>query len=237
MESKQVKSKQRVANHGEVFTAEREVNAMLDLVKNETERIDSRFLEPACGNGNFLAEILRRKLAVVKRMYGKNPADYEKWTMIALMNIYGVELLNDNAVECRERLYGIWNEAYTAACKKDANDECRRAARFVLEKNILCGNALSLKKVDAEGQDTGEPIIFAEWTFIVGSKVKRRDFRLDVLLEENPDQENYSMQMSLFGDEASNADNWMIDPETNKPTPKPIREFEPKDYRRIWEDA
>ena len=95
---KLVKSRQRVADHGEVFTAEREVNAMLDLVKNETERIDSRFLEPACGNGNFLAEILRRKLAVVKRMYGRNVADYEKWSIIALMNIYGVELLDDNAI-------------------------------------------------------------------------------------------------------------------------------------------
>lgn len=91
---KLVKSRQRVADHGEVFTAEREVNAMLDLVKNETERIDSRFLEPACGNGNFLAEILRRKLAVVKRMYGRNVADYEKWSIIALMNIYGVELFS-----------------------------------------------------------------------------------------------------------------------------------------------
>lgn len=166
---KQVKSRQRVADHGEVFTAEREVNAMLDLVKQETERIESRFLEPACGNGNFLAEILRRKLAVVKRMYGKKPADYEKWSIIALMNLYGVELLNDNAVECRNRLYEIWNNAYTVACKKDANDECRRAARFVLEKNILCGNALSLKKVDSQGSDTAEPILFAEWTFILGS--------------------------------------------------------------------
>ena len=77
--AKQVKSKQRVADHGEVFTAEREVNAMLDLVKQETERIDSRFLEPACGDGNFLAEILRRKLAVVKANYRRNPADYEKY--------------------------------------------------------------------------------------------------------------------------------------------------------------
>ena len=234
---KQVKSRQRVSDHGEVFTAEREVNAMLDLVKSEAERIDSRFLEPACGNGNFLAEILRRKLAVAKRVYGKNPADYEKWSMIALMNIYGVELLNDNAIECRERLYGIWNDEYTAICKRDANEGCRKAARFVLEKNILCGNALSLKKVDASGQDATEPIIFAEWTFVLGNKVKRRDFRLDVLLEENPDKDNYSVQMSLFGDEVFGTENWMIDPETNKPTPKPIREFEPKDYRRIWEDA
>ena len=233
----QVKSKKRVADHGEVFTAEREVNAMLDLVKNETERIESRFLEPACGNGNFLAEILRRKLAVAKRVYGKSRADYEKWSIIALMNIYGVELLNDNAVECRERLYTIWNDAYTAVCKTDTDEECRKVARFILEKNILCGNALSLKKVDANGQDTTEPIVFAEWGIVTGRLISRKDYRLDVLLEENPDKENYSMQMSLFGDDVSDTENWMIDPETNKPTPKPIREFEPKDYRRIWEDA
>lgn len=157
--------------------------------------------------------------------------------IIALMNIYGVELLDDNAIECRNRLYDIWDEAYSNACKNEANDECRKAARFILEKNILCGNALSLKKVDSQGQDTAEPIIFAEWTFVLGNKVKRRDFRLDVLLEENPDKDNYSVQMSLFGDEVFGTENWMIDPEANKPTPKPIREFEPKDYRRIWEDA
>ena len=92
----QVKSKQRVADHGEVFTAEREVNAMLDLVKNETERIDSRFLEPACGDGNFLAEILRRKLAVVKRKYTKSPADYAKNAILAVSSMYGVDILRDN---------------------------------------------------------------------------------------------------------------------------------------------
>ena len=105
--NKQAKSKQRIADHGEVFTAEREVNAMLDLVKQETERIDSRFLEPACGNGNFLAEILRRKLAVVKSRYGKNANDYERYAVIAVTSIYGVEILQDNAQECRERLFDI----------------------------------------------------------------------------------------------------------------------------------
>ena len=65
--ARQVKSKQRVTDHGEVFTADREVNAMLDLVKQETERVDSRFLEPACGDGNFLAEILHRKLEAAKK--------------------------------------------------------------------------------------------------------------------------------------------------------------------------
>lgn len=105
--AKQVKSKQRVADHGEVFTAEREVNAMLDLVKQETERIDSRFLEPACGDGNFLAEILRRKLAVVKTNYRRNPADYEKYAVIAVTSIYGIDILQDNVEACRERLFGI----------------------------------------------------------------------------------------------------------------------------------
>ena len=108
--AKQVKSKQRVADHGEVFTAEREVNAMLDLGKQETERIDSRVLEPACGDGNFLAEILRRKMAVVKANYRRSPADYEKYAVIAVTSIYGIDILQDNVEACRERLFGIWNE-------------------------------------------------------------------------------------------------------------------------------
>jgi len=114
--SNQVKSRQRVADHGEVFTAEREVNAMLDLVKQETERIDSRFLEPACGNGNFLAPILERKLAVVEANYRKNPFDYEKYAVIAVTSIYGVELLQDNVEECRRRLFELWDRDYTAHC-------------------------------------------------------------------------------------------------------------------------
>lgn len=114
MQSQQVKDKQRVADHGEVFTAEREVNAMLDLVKQETERIDSRFLEPACGDGNFLAEILRRKLAVVKSRYGKNPDDYERYAVIAVTSIYGVDILQDNVDDCRSRMFEIFNKEYSA---------------------------------------------------------------------------------------------------------------------------
>mgnify|MGYP000267268071 FL=1 len=114
MAEKQVKSRQRVADHGEVFTAEREVRAMCDLVKSETERIESRFLEPACGNGNFLTEVLRRKLAVVKSRYGKNPSDYERYSVLEVTSIYGVDILADNAQECRERLFVLWDEEYTA---------------------------------------------------------------------------------------------------------------------------
>ena len=157
--TKQVKSKQRVAERGEVFTAEREVNAMLDLVKQETQRIDSRFLEPACGDGNFLVEILRRKLAVVKANYKKNPADYEKYSVIAVTSIYGVDIMQDNVLDCRERLYKIWNKEYTANCKNEANDECRDSVKYILERNILCGNALSLLQVDENGNDTDKKVI------------------------------------------------------------------------------
>ena len=106
--SKQMKSKQRVAEHGEVFTAEREVKAMCDLVSQECDRIDSRFLEPACGNGNFLTEIITRKLATVKRLYKRNPYDYERYSVVAVSSIYGVDIMQDNTEECRKRLYKIW---------------------------------------------------------------------------------------------------------------------------------
>jgi type I restriction-modification system DNA methylase subunit len=113
-EKKQVKSKKRVADHGEVFTNDREVNAMLDLVKHETERIDSRFLEPACGNGNFLAEVLRRKLKVVDQRYANNQMDWERYAVISVSSIYGVDILEDNAQECRVRLYQIFDDLYTS---------------------------------------------------------------------------------------------------------------------------
>ena len=111
MAEMQVKSKKRVVDHGEVFTAEREVKAMCDLVKQETERIESRFLEPACGNGNFLAEVLSRKLVVVKKRYGKSCSEYEKYAVLAVSSLYGVDILEDNVAECRERLYAIWERA------------------------------------------------------------------------------------------------------------------------------
>lgn len=218
MAEKQVKSKQRVADHGEVFTAEREVNAMCDLVESESYRIDSRFLEPACGDGNFLTEVLRRKLVTVKKKYGgaRMHSDYEMWSIIAIMNVYGVELLPDNAADCRERLYNIWNDAYRENCKSDTRDECREAVRFILRRNILCGDALTMK------QENGDPIIFAEWSFITGTKVKRRDYRLDELLEGHKEE-----QMSIF------MSGWEYDEEVGGLIPLPIREYPPTDYWRV----
>lgn len=184
-ESAQIKSKERVAERGEVFTAEREVNAMCDLVANECLRPDSRFLEPACGDGNFLAVILKRKLAELRRKYKKSPRDYEKLSIVAIGSLYGVDIMNDNVLACRERLFTIWDEEYTAHCRADASDEAREAARFIISRNIINGNALTLMSVDAEGRDTSAPIVFSEWTLIGGTQMQRSDYTMANLLLYN----------------------------------------------------
>lgn len=218
--SAQVKSKQRVQEHGEVFTNEREVNAMLDMVKQETERIESRFLEPACGDGNFLAEVLRRKLAVVDNLYRKSPTEYMRYAFVAVASIYGVDILEDNAHECRERLYGIVEGESKAAIKGAADPLFLEAVRYVLEKNILCGDALTLK--DA----SGGPITFAEWSVVTGDKVKRRDYLLSELLE------GHNAQLSLFGESGSMVTDWEYDEETQAYIPSAVREYPPVNY---WE--
>lgn len=189
---KQVVSKQRVADHGEVFTSQREVNAMLDLVKQETERIDSRFLEPACGTGNFLTGILERKLQVVEKKYRKSQLEFERNLVLAVSSIYGIDILEDNVIECRKRLFDIANEKYTAVFKKKTKDEVRRAIQFILEKNIIWGDALDLKTVGA----TPHQIIFSEWSFpFNNSQIKRRDFVFAELLPNEADKRN---QLDLF---------------------------------------
>lgn len=220
--SEQIKSKERVADHGEVFTAEREVNAMLDLVKQETERIESRFLEPACGTGNFLVEVLRRKLAVVRKKYQSSRTDYEKYSVLAVSSIYGVDLLDDNVRECQERLFKIWQAEYHDVCKNDALRDCEDAVRYILQHNILCGNALTMLRVDADGNDTKEPIIFAQWDLMTGDLMKRRDYRLDELMKTQEKQMDMDMWM---GD-------WEYDDETDAWIPAPIREYAPINY---WE--
>lgn len=189
-DTSQIKSKERVAQRGEVFTAEREVNAMLDLVANECLRPDSRFLEPACGDGNFLSAILRRKLAELRRKYKKSARDYEKLSIVAIGSLYGVDIMNDNVEACRQRLYSIWDEEYTAHCASEASDEAREAARFIITRNIINGNALTLMCVDDEGHDTKAPIVFSEWTLINGTQMQRSDYTMaDLLLHNDTSQE------------------------------------------------
>lgn len=176
---KQTKSKSRVRDHGEVFTSEREVNAMLDLVKNESERIESRFLEPACGTGNFLIKILERKLNVVDAVYRRLQYEWETRAFLAVSSIYGVELLPDNVQECRERLFDYLSTRYSQQFKKKVSERYLESIKFLLSKNIICGDALTLLTND------GQPIVFSEWSFVSGSKVQRRDFTMSNLLESN----------------------------------------------------
>ncbi|MDP3981438.1 MAG: SAM-dependent DNA methyltransferase [Chlamydiota bacterium] len=179
MQEKQVVSKKRIADHGEVYTSKREVNAMLDLVKQETERIDSRFLEPACGTGNFLTEILNRKLIIVESRYGKSQLEYERNAVLSVSSIYGIDILKDNVSQCRQRLFGIFDLNYLRLFKNKTNDNCRESVRYILERNIIHGDALSLKTVG----DNPKPIVFSEWSPVNGSMLKRRDFTFHGLLE------------------------------------------------------
>ncbi len=189
---KQVTSKQRIADHGEVFTSQREVNAMLDLVRQQTERIDSRFLEPACGTGNFLSEILERKLQAVEKKYRKSQLEYERNLVLAISSIYGIDILEDNVLECRRRLFEIASRKYHTLFKKKTRDEVRRAIQFILQKNIIWGDALDLKT----GGPTPHQIIFSEWSFpFNNSLLKRRDF---VFAELLPNESNRRNQPNLF---------------------------------------
>jgi hypothetical protein len=179
-----VKSKQRVADHGEVFTPAWMVEAMLDLVKDETHRIDSRFLEPACGSGNFLVQVLRRKLAAVEVKYGRSAFEQQHYALLALMCIYGIELLPDNIAECRANLLDIFAEYLTL----DESGELYRAATNVLSLNLVHGDALTMSS------SHGAPITFAEWGYLGKGKFQRRDFRFDILTHSSA----FSAEDSLF---------------------------------------
>ena len=179
-----VKSKQRVADHGEVFTPAWMVEAMLDLVKDETERMDSRFLESACGDGNFLTQILRRKLAAVELKYAKSDFERQHYALLALMCIYGIELLPDNIAECRANLLEIFAEYLNLA----PADDLYRAALLVLSQNLVHGDALTMRTHNAL------PITFAEWGYLGKGRFQRRDFRYDNLTQSSA----FSAEGSLF---------------------------------------
>jgi len=181
-----IKSKKRIADHGEVFTPLWLVEAMLDLVKDETARIDSRFLEPACGSGNFLSKILQRKLAAVELRYGKSNFERKHYAILSLMSIYGIELLIDNIAECKANVL----EVIATYLNLDKVDDTYRAASFVLSQNIVHGDALTMKNISAE------PITFAEWGYIGKGKFQRRDFRFDSLTGASA----FSAEGSQFAD-------------------------------------
>ncbi len=191
--SKIIKTRKRVADHGEVYTAEREVNAMLKLVQQETERIDSRFLEPACGTGNFLAPIYEKKLEIIKKRYGRSQLEFERYAVVATGSLYGIDILQDNVKLCRERLFTIFDVLYTSLYKKKGNGIVRNVVQLILKKNILWGDALSLKTVTRRPT----PIIFSEWSLVRGSMIKRRDFSFEELMPGNNGNTNLFRQAEI----------------------------------------
>jgi len=202
----QIKSRQRVADHGEVFTNPREVNAMLDLVHDESYRLDSRFLEPACGDGNFLIEILHRKLSLLKDV--KSQTEWEFKSLIAVGSCYGIDILLDNAEVCRDRLFA---EVIDQMSKQDYSDGYDESLQYMLKKNIVCGDALTYRTAE------GKPITFCEWTPIAGSmQFSRRDFQFDFLVTQ-------SHQYSLF-DEQGEAQNF----------DEPVRTYPPLHYTQLY---
>lgn len=204
--TKQIKSRQRVADHGEVFTNPREVNAMLDLVRDESYRLDSRFLEPTCGDGNFLIEILRRKLSLLKDI--KSQTEWEFKSLIAVGSCYGIDILTDNAEACRVRLFA---EVMDRIGKKDYSDGYDESLQYMLKKNIVCGDALTYRTAE------GKPITFCEWTPIAGNmQFSRRDFQFDFLVTQ-------SHQYSLF-DEQGEAQSF----------DEPVRTYPPLHYTQLY---
>jgi hypothetical protein len=179
-----IKSKKRVADHGEVFTPRWLVEKMLDLVKGETERIDARFLEPACGSGNFLVPVLQCKLAAVEAKFSKSDFEKRHYALLALMCCYGIELLADNISECRANMLEVFAEYLNL----DESDELCRAAFFVLSLNLVHGDAMTMRDVN------GAPISVVEWGYLGKGKFQRRDFRLDVLTG----MASFSAEDSLF---------------------------------------
>ncbi len=206
-----VKSRQRIIDHGEVFTPPGLVNDMLDLVTHECERIDSRFLEPACGDGNFLAEVLRRKLLTVDKKNAGNRGKWERDAMLAVCSLYGIDLLADNIAACRVRLLEIVSAAHTACFKAPLPEEAARAAGYILSKNVVQGDALTLRTT------ADRPIVFPEWSPVNGTMLKRRDFAYDHLLRHA-----HMSNLPLFNDLGKDVF-----------VPTPVGEFPPCHYLKV----
>jgi len=185
-----IKSRKRVVDHGEVFTSEREVNSMLNLVENETYRIDSRFLEPACGDGNFLVVVLDRKMTAIEKKSKRNEYDFNLNIVQAVSTIYGVELLEDNVYACRKRIFEQVEKKLISIFGY-AKQDLMLVVKHIIDRNILCGDALTLTKPNSD-----EALVFPEWSFI-GNKIKRRDYTLAELLRNAPDEKG---QENLFSD-------------------------------------
>jgi hypothetical protein len=209
--AKSAANRQRIIDHGEVFTPSPLVDDMLALVSHECERIDARFLEPACGNGNFLAAVLRRKLATVDKRNARNRDKWERDAVLAICSLYGIDLLADNIAACRDRLLRILGDAHDTRFQSPLPDEAAHAAAYILSKNIVQGDALTLRT------SSDRPIIFPEWSLVNGSMLKRRDFEYDHLLDHA-----HVSKLPLFSDLGKDVF-----------VPTPVGEFPPCHYLKV----
>lgn len=208
--------RQRVIDHGEVFTPPDLVKRMLDLVSHECERVDSRFLEPACGDGNFLVEVLRTKLLTVDKKCARNREKWERDAILSVCSLYGIDLMSDNIKTCRDRLLQVVGDAYSTRFSDSLPEPTCRAATYILSQNIVQGDALRM--LTAEGR----PIVFPEWSPLPNSRLKRRDFAYDELAG----QDGFGL-LSHVNDLGK-----MV-----FPPPKPVADYPPCHYLRVVKQA
>jgi len=177
----QFRDRKRIADYGEVFTASKEVNEIIDIVEHEAYRVESKFFEPACGNGNFLTEILKRKISTIEKKYAKNQVDFEKNLIISIGSLYGIDILKNNVEESKYRLEEIAIQKYKKLFNKDTKENFIKVVKYILNKNIIIGDALTLKSTTKKQK----PLIFSEWASINGTEIKRKDYVLYKLLDNS----------------------------------------------------
>jgi len=176
---KQIKSKRRVSDFGEVYTAKKQVTAMVDLVNQAVSSIETTVLEPACGNGNFLVEILMRKLNTVMQLSAPLSI-IELNTLKAAASIYGVDIQKDNVLECRERLY-----QQVLGENKPWSPLFCRVLRDVLSRNIMCGDTLTMM------EESGKPLTISEWEIRENGSVIRKDVLFSDMIANGGKSNNY----------------------------------------------
>ena len=204
----------RIRDYGEVKTRNKEIQGMINLVDHEVKRVDSRFLEPACGDGNFLARILENKLDNILHKSKKDIIKFEIDAIYALSSMYGIELLKDNIDKTRKRLFEIVSNYLTKNFKLDIDERYSKSLKYILKKNIIHGNALTLKNIKNKSD-----IIFSEWSMVNLTEFKRRDFTFNDLLAYQPFKEE-----NLFSDLGDQAF-----------IPTPVKEYKPIHYLKIYE--
>jgi len=210
-------NRRRVKEFGEVFTSNKEITDMLDLIEHETFRIESRFLEPACGNGNFLIEVLRRKLNTITTRYSKSQLEFERYSIIAVSSLYGIDIQHQNVIDCRDRLNNFFTKLYSKFFKSKINHSLIKSIKYIIGKNILLGDALSFKT----DKENDKPIIFSEWTSVSGGIIKRRDFTFQKLIGNIP--ENKEKFVSDLGRETF--------------IPQPIKEYPLTHIFELWKNV